>query len=255
VSTVFDFKLRSEEMSMERTEQQSLQISQERLLAFVRAMIGGSRGREDDEHPLPPGPWDPVIRVALERINVFGPHPDPWKIFGPGPQPWRTLESMFGPLPDPWKVILASIAAKYPAVWDVIGGGPSVGTEVALNPQPLPPRFAFLVSLAQTVISRTELLQEIADATRREGEQQGIIIVGGYIARFIDDICGNDFRFKWPFPGPRPNWLAKEVSGIDLVVMAVQFDQAASETFNRELRQNLADASAKLAEAGLSKIQ
>jgi hypothetical protein len=31
-------------MSTEQTEQQSLHISQEKLLAFVRAMIGGSRG-------------------------------------------------------------------------------------------------------------------------------------------------------------------------------------------------------------------
>jgi len=201
-------------------------------------------GREDDEYPLPPGPWDPVIRVSLERTNVFDPHPEPWKIFGLGPQPWRTIESVFGPLPDPRKVIFASIAAKYPAIWDVMGGSPSFGAEVALNPQLLLPRFAFLVSLTQTVISRAELLQEIADATRREGEQQGIIIVGGYIARSIDDICGNDFRFKWPFPGPHPNWLAKEVSGIDLVVMATQLDQAANETFNQKLRQNLANASA-----------
>lgn len=254
-------------MNTEPTEQRSLHISQEQLLAVVRAMIGGSRGREDNEHPLPPGPWDPVIRVALERINVFGPHPEPWRGFGPGvpwqtvervfgnPVPWRTTESVFGPLPDPWKVIFASIVAKYPAIWDIIGGGPSFGAEVALNPQPLPPRFAFLASLAQTVISRAELIHEIADATRREGEQQGIIIVSGYIARFVDDICGNDFRFKWPFPWPRPNWLAEEVSGIDLVVMATQFDQAAKEIFNRELRQNLADASAKLAEAGMTKIR
>ena len=64
-------------MSTEQTEQQSFRISQEKLLAFVRAMIGGSRGREDDEHPLPPGPWDPVIRVALERINVFWSAPRP----------------------------------------------------------------------------------------------------------------------------------------------------------------------------------
>lgn len=238
------------------TKTQSSHISREKLLAFVRAMIGGSRGREDDEHPLPPGPWDPVIRVALERITVFGPSPDPWIVFGPGPQPWRSsLESVYGPLPDPWKVIFASIAAKYPAIWDIIGGGPSFGAEVALNPQPLPPRFAFLVSLAQTVISRAELLQEIADATRREGEQQGIIIVGGYIVRFVDDFCGTKFRPKWPFPGPPPPWFAKEVSGIDLVVMAAHFEQAAKETFSPDLSQTLADASAKLAEAGMLKMQ
>ena len=218
-------------MNTEQTEQQSFHISQAKLLAFVRAMIGGSRGREDDEHPLLPGPWDPVIRVALERISVFGPRP------------------------EPWKVIFASILARHPEIWDAIGGGHSFGAEVELNPQPLPPRFAFLVSVAQTVISRAELMQEITDATRREGEQHGIIIVGGYIARFVDDFCGNGFRLKYPFPGPRPHWFAKKLDGIDLVVMATQFDQAAKETFSQDLRQNLADASAKFVEAGLSKMQ
>ena len=228
-------------MNSGQTEHQSLHISQEKLLAFVSAMIGGSSGREDDEHPLPPGPWDPVIRVALERINVFGPHPEPWKVFGAHPVPQ--------------KVIFASILARHPEIWDAVGGGHSFGAEVALNPQPLPPRFAFLLSVAQTVISRVELIQEIADATRREGEQQGIIIVSGYFARFVDDWCGNDFSLKYPFPWPRPNWFAKELDGIDLVVMATQFEQAAKGTFSQDLRQNLADASAKFVQAGLSRMQ
>ena len=228
-------------MNSGQTEHQSLHISQEKLLAFVSAMIGGSSGREDDEHPLPPGPWDPVIRVALERINVFGPHPEPWKVFGAHPVPQ--------------KVIFASILARHPEIWDAVGGGHSLGAEVALNPQPLPPRFAFLLSVAQTVISRVELIQEIADATRREGEQQGIIIVSGYFARFVDDWCGNDFSLKYPFPWPRPNWFAKELDGIDLVVMATQFEQAAKGTFSQDLRQNLADASAKFVQAGLSRMQ
>ncbi|MGZ8224081.1 MAG: hypothetical protein ACXW0H_03245, partial [Methylobacter sp.] len=226
----------------EQTKQQSLHISQEKLLAFVRAMISGNRGREDDEHPSPPGPWDRVIRVALEQINVFGPQPEPWR-------------RVFGPLPDPWRLIFASLLARHPEIWDVIGGGHSFSDEVALNPQPLPPRFAFLIAVAQAVISRAELLQEIGDATRREGEQQGIIIVSGYTRRFVDDFCGTGFRLKYPFPGPRPPWFANELEGIDLMVMATQFEQAAKETFSPDLRQNLADASAKLAEAGVLKMQ
>ena len=47
----------------------------------------------------------------------------------------------------------------------------------------------------------------------------------------------------------------KEVGGIDLVVIATQFDQAAKDTANQEFRQHLADVSAKLAETGLSKMQ
>lgn len=229
-------------MNTERT-QQSLRISQEQLLVFVRAMISGSKGREDDEHPLPPGPWDSVIRSALERITVFGPHPEPW----------RTVGSVFG-YPVPWKVISSRILARHPEIWDVIGGGHGFGEEVELNPQPLPPRLAFLESLAQTVVSRAELIQEIADATTREGEQLGL--VSGYIARFVDEFCGTGFRLKYPFPGPPPPWwFANELDGIDLMVMATQFEQAAKEAFNRELRQNLADASAKFVEAGVSKMQ
>ncbi len=240
-------------MNTGQTEQESLHISREQLLTLVRTLIGGSGGRVDDEHPLPPGPWDPVIRVALERVNAFGPHPEPWDVFGRGVS-WRT-ESAFGQRSEAWKAVVASILARHPEIWDAIGGGHSFGEQVALNPQPLPPRFAFLVAVAQAVISRAELLQEIADATPREGEQQGIIIVSGYTGRFSEDWCGNGFRPKWPFPGPPPPWFAKELDGIDLVVMATQFDQAARGTFSPDLRRSLADASAKFVEAGLSKMQ
>ena len=163
-----------------------------------------------------PCPWDPVIRVALERVSAFGPRPEPWNVS----------------------------SSSY-----------SFGDEVELNPQPLPPRVAFLTSVAQAVINRAQLLQEISDATKRDGEERGIIIVSGYVARFVDDFCGNGFRLKYPFPGPRPNWFADQLDGIDLVVMAAQFDQAAKDAFNPDLRQNLADASAKLVEAGLSQMQ
>jgi hypothetical protein len=227
-------------MAKESAEQQSFHThpSQQKLLAFVRAMIGGSRGREDDEHPLPPGPWDPVIRVALERIGFFGPQPEPWRVLD------RSARLLF-----------AGILARHPEISDAIGGGHSFGDEVALNPQPLPPRYAFLMSVAQALISRAELLQEIADATAREGEQQGIIIVGGYVSRFVDDFCGTGFRLRYPFPGPRPHWFTAELDGIDMVVMATQFEQAAKESFSPDLRRNLADVSTRLAEAGLSRMQ
>ncbi len=243
-------------MNTEQAQQQLLHIGQEKLLAFVRAMIGGSSGREDDEHPLPPGPWDPVIRVALERISVFGPSPEPWRVFGPG-VPWQRIESVFGPMPEPWKIFFTSIFAKHPEIYDALGGGHSFGEEVALNPQPLPPRFAFLVSVAQTVISRAELLQDIADATPRKGEQQSS--VSAYIARFVergdDEVDPLGRPLKWPGPGPRPKWWINEFNGIDLVVMAAQFEQAAKEAFSPDLRKHLAHASAKFAEAGLSKMR
>ena len=232
-------------MKTTQTELQSLDVSREKLLAFVGAMIGGGRGREDDEHPLPPGPWDPVIHAAFERINVFGPKPEPW----------RRIESVFGPRPEPWRLIFASILARHPEIFDALGGGHSFGNEVALNPQPLPPRYAFLLAAAQTVISRAELLQELADSTRREGEERSIIIVGGITSRFSDDWCGTGFRLKYPFLGPRPHWFTTELSGIDLMVIATQFEQSAKQTFSQDLRQSLSNASAKFAEAGLAKLR
>ena len=249
-------------MKAEKTKNESLNINKEKLLSFVRELIGGGRsGREDDEHPLPPGPWDPVIRVALERISIFGPQPDPWKFFGPFPEPWRIVESL-GPDPVPWRVLIEAfnqnkVFGPRPEPWRkaIFESVFNSWQEAALNPQPLPPRFSFMLTLAQTLISRAEMIQEIADAARREGEQQGIIIVSGYISRFVDDFCGNGFKLKFPFPGPRPRWFAEKLSGIDLALMATQFDQAAKETFSSTLRQNLADASAKLAETALSRIK
>jgi hypothetical protein len=67
----------------------TLSISREQLASFItQVFVGASVGREDDEHPLPPGPWDPIIRKVARE--VFGPSPEPWRLrFGPQPEPWR----------------------------------------------------------------------------------------------------------------------------------------------------------------------
>lgn len=240
-------------MNIEQLEHESLQMSRGKFLGLVNEMLGGARGgREDDDHPLPVGPWDSVIREALEKTFRFGPQPDPWRVFGPVPEPWRPAGFRTNAR---WEGILASILARHPELYDVIGGGHNPLEEVALNPQPLPPLYAFLVSVAQTVIARAELLQEIAGATLHEGEPQRIIIVGGYISRFCDDVCGSGFRWKWPRPGPHPHWFDHELRGIDLLVLAAQFEQGAREAYSPALRRNLSDASARLAEAGLSRMQ
>jgi hypothetical protein len=58
---------------------ETINIPREKLASFVTHIFGGtSVGREDDEHPLPPGPWDPIIRKVAKR--VFGPQPEPWRL-------------------------------------------------------------------------------------------------------------------------------------------------------------------------------
>lgn len=242
-------------MDTQKSEQHSLRISQEQLLTLVRTMIGGSVGREDDQNPLPPGPWDPVIRVALESVTVFGPRPEPWNAFSLTRSSLQNAASDVEQNSKFRDVVFAAILAKHPEIFDTIGGSPNFGDEVTLNPQPLPPRYAFLTGVAQAVIRRAELVQEIADSTVRDGSEQGIIIVSGYLGRFSDDWCPTGFKLRWPFPGPRPNWFAQELDGIDLMVMATQFDQAAKETASSELRGQLVNTAGKFAEMSVFRIQ
>jgi hypothetical protein len=190
-------------------------ISQQVLVSLIGQLING---RPSDDDPRPPGHWGPVIRGALQKtLWVLG-----------NPVPWRA-QTAFGPHPEPW-------------------------IQVALNPPPLPPRTLFFTAIAQEVIERASLIQETADALTSQGERQGIIIVGGYVSRFVDDWCGNG-RLKWPFPGPRPHWFPEERGGVDLIVTGVQFHRAASETFDGQMGQTFADAGAKIVQAGVAKLQ
>ena len=235
-------------MNTEQLEQRSIHISPEKFLALVSEMMGANAGREDDEHPLKSGPWGPVIRAAVERTYTLGP----------APVPWRTRQSELDLQPESaaWGVALTSLFEKYPTLYDLIPRGVlKRGEEVSLNPQPLPPRLAFLAAVVHTVVGRAELLHEVADATAFEGERRSGKIVGGYLSRFCDEVCGNGFVLVWPFRGPRPRWFTTELRGIDLMVMASQFHEASKEAYSPDLHQHLADAAARLAEAGLSKLQ
>jgi hypothetical protein len=211
----------------------ALQISPERLLTLIQDMLSSTHERPGDEQPLPPGPWDPAIRAALHSINPFGNPANSWEEF-----------------------ILSILAQRFPAINDVPrGGGGNIFERVALNPQPLPPRQAFLKSLTQTIVERTELLQEMAAAFSDGSEERGIIIVSGYLSRFLDEFCGTGYKLRFPHPGPRPTWFPDQLDASDLVVMAAYFQQAAKETFYRALGEQLSQTSTKLLQAGISATQ
>jgi hypothetical protein len=213
-------------MQAGQAEEKTLRITPGALATMISVLTGRDRGREDDDHPSPPGPWDPVIRQAVERA--------------------------LGPSPDPWRLASASVLARHPEIIDAIGGG--FIDEVALSPQPLPPRWAFLSSISRIVAERAELLQEFADAISPGLEERGIIIIGGRLNRFADEWCGNGFRLKWPFPVPRPDWFSLELSGPDLAVIAAQLHQSALESFSPVLQRQLADSGTRFLEAALSKM-
>jgi hypothetical protein len=198
-------------------------LSARALTALVSQLTTGYPNNDGPEEA--PGPLDPYLRRALER-SVIGA--------GAGTNLWRV------------------IAEKHPEIWDVIGGDPS--SQLALNPQPLPPRSAFLAAVIQEFSERMTDLAQIADLIPRPGGERGIIIVGGHVAKFVDDICGNGFKVRWPLPWPAPAWFSDMLSGADLIVMGTQFQQAAVIAMDRELGRTFADAAHALLEAGSARL-
>jgi hypothetical protein len=198
-------------------------LSARALTALVSQLTTGYPNPDGPDNP--PGPLDPYIRRALER-SVTGS--------GTGGYLWRV------------------IAEKHPAIWDVIGGDPH--SQMALNPQPLPPRSGFLAAVIQEFTERMTMVAEIADLIPRPGGERGIIIVGGHVAKFVDEICGNGMHIRWPLPWPAPAWFSDTLSGSDLIVMGTQFQQSAVVAMDRDLGRTFADAAHALLEAGAARL-
>jgi hypothetical protein len=198
-------------------------LSARALTALVSQLTTG--------HPHPdgpeatPGPLDPYIRRALERTAVGG-----------------------GSLSHLWRII----AEKHPEIWDVIGGDPQA--RVSLNPQPLPPRSAFLAGIVLEFTERMTLVAEIADLIPRPGGEPGLIIVAGHVAKFVDDLCVAHLHVRWPLPWPAPPWFSDTLNGPDLIVMGTQFQQSAAISMDRDLGRTFADAAHALLEAGAARL-
>jgi len=198
-------------------------LSARALTALVSQLTTGHPHPDSPE--VAPGPLDPYVRKALER-SVLGS--------GVGTNLWRV------------------IAEKHPEIWDVIGGDPLAA--VALNPQPLPPRSAFLAAVILEFTERMTDVAELADLIPRPGGEPGNIIVAGHAARFVDEICSTGARMQWPFPWAEPRWYSDGLSGADLIVMGTQFQQCAALAMDRDLGRTFADAAHALLEAGAARL-
>ncbi len=220
-------------MQATQTSSDTLSISREKLLSLISQTFGGaSVRREDEEHPLPPGSWDPIIRKVSK------------KIFGPFPEPWRSELNVN-------RIILGIIAASHPEIFDIIGGGRF--DFAALNPQPLPPRSAFLVAVTEEVIDRALLMQEAADALNQTGEQQSIIIVSGKFNKFVDQIDELCPRIPKKFPKPKGG-SSEKFSAVELLAAGAVFEQNAAVISDEGLRQELSNAGAKFIEMGIARM-
>jgi hypothetical protein len=224
----------SKEKKMKATQTQNQSnITREQILKIFGVAFGSSIEYPNPDEPHKPGPWDPIIREALERAKVFGPHPEPWR---------ERFDA---------ERILRIIARRFPQIWDVIGDGHSFD-EVMLNPQPLPPRWTFAESFAQIIIRRAELIRDItANLRGADFEERGIIVVGGRdFLTAVDEFCGNNFRLVRP--KPRPPWWKDSFDALDYLMMATQFERAARETGYEDLRRLYREAGKKLVDASLA---
>ncbi len=231
-------------------DQALLQLDLAKLYTLFAPALGrgGNSGQPDPDHPLKPGPWDPVTRIAAKEILRFGTSSETWR-YGPQPEPWTT--AVLG------NALLALITRHLPALRDVIGEVRRAGEEASLNPQPLPPLEAFTIALAEALVTRVELLADVAGAftdARTSGAERAAVLVGGHVGRLIDDYCGNGFRLVWPFPGPPPWWFKAEVGARELLMLGAHLNAASDRAFDPVVQGTLAAASAKLAKAAVERL-
>ena len=222
---------------MQTTKTAPSTLSREKFTAFVSGLLGQNPNPEDDPQP---GPWDPVIRLAFEK--VFGPQPEPWReVFGPIPVPWRTrFESV--------NERLRLLAQTMPEIRDVIGGRINL---VALNPQPLPPVSAFAIEFVRQAVDRLVLIQETADIING-GNERGIIVVGGKISELVDFVCGNNF--PRPIPRSRPGDPEPSLTGHELILMGSELVRHSKTIGNETLGREFTAAGEKLIDVGLERI-
>jgi hypothetical protein len=195
---------------MEKTMSDTITVSRKALTSILRSFIDYY---PNPDNPLPPGPWDPVIRKALSQIG-----------------------SKYRPSPDPW------ILREY------------FGEQVALNPQPLPPRLAYIAVLAQEVVNSIVNLQDLTETLPGDFQAQIAQVANQRLQIFLDDYCGTPPRKSpFPFPHPREGFI-EGFHPLELVIIGAQCEAAATTLVNGELQQALSALGTKMIEQGVAQL-
>lgn len=219
-------------------------ISREKLVSLAKHLYGGNAANLTPVEPVKPGPFDSIIRKVSGK--VFRPQPDPWHTVAvPSTQPWHSdfnTDNLF-----------QIIAQRHPDIYEVINGGRHNWT--ALNPQPLPPKAAFIAAFTEEVMDRILLMQEVADAMNKTGEEQAIIIVSGKLDNLVEELFGPHFKAKIKIPFPYPHQEDDgRLSGLELIVAGAVCESIAATVVNKGLQQEIMKAGEKLIETGFGRI-
>jgi hypothetical protein len=150
--------------------------------------------------------------------------------------------------------LLSIVARLHPEAVDaIIPHSPAIRAaarfdRVALNPQPLPPRDAFVVGAAEVA---HEIVRKAVDIEAGGGSSRG------YVSEAIDDFCGTPpwprkipLPWPWPEPDPSPWWQTVDVRAAQ-VVAAIVFASAAARLQDEEFRSVFAEGAERLAAAAV----
>lgn len=168
--------------------------------------------------------------VASLLARVFGPSVYDAPPLGGGDPGWRNLADLVsGPHPDPWRL-------------------------VALNPQPLPPRERFAISLADAHIRELLTLDRVGSLLGGEASERAQERALRMVAE-IDELCPRWPKWPkggWP-PPPPPPWEREEMNPAELFLFGTRL-LAASELMEQGRLQEslgrLAEKALELSQAG-----
>jgi hypothetical protein len=197
-------------------------LSREQLTRLVSGLTGLA-GYPNPDDPLPPGPWDPVLKNRfLDRYDLV--------LAGPQPQPWRQRVSSLD--------------------W------------VSLNPQPLPPRISWAQVAARAIVSEIRSRMALMQSLPEEFHGRMVEGIHANMGELVADWCGTEPR-RWPIPIPIPPWPwppdpdpdPREllVNPLDLLIMGVVFESLVN-TVDEEVQGVLLDTAAAFQDAGFGQL-
>jgi hypothetical protein len=153
--------------------------------------------------------------VASILARIYGPSIyDTPRFGGGGPLRYQILDAIAGPHPEPWR-------------------------EVALNPQPLPPRAVYTVVLADAYIQQIAQLDRAAVLFGEDVSQRALDRAFRLVAD-VDEICPRWPRWPktWP-PPPPPPWSRETMTETELFVFGSRILAAAEVMEHGGLRDGL----------------
>lgn len=203
----------------------SITLSRNKFTRLISA-FAGLAGYPNPEDPLPPGPWDPVIKDSILNFN----------------QPFQADRH-----PRRWQRQQEQIASSIN--WAM------------LNPQPLPPREEWAKVAAQAIVDdiqhKTQLIQLLPEKFQHRAAEG----IQGNLAQLVDEVCGTGWPRRWPFPIPPFPWPPEPepdpremfINPLDLIIMGVVFDNLAG-TVMEGLQGALRETAVAFQNAGLERM-